>query len=166
MTEQGICDIAWQSLSKLRKYVSRNRVSWSRSRPAESLEVNRSVSLRKPLLVSFGLLCVGLGAAGVILPLVPTTPFLLLAAACFAKSSDRFYMWLLEHRRFGPMIRDYREKRGITRKTRLTALCLLWPSVTLSAFTALSSWVLRGMLFAVALGVTWHLLSLKTLPRS
>lgn len=72
----------------------------------------------KPLLVFTGIACVGLGSAGIVLPLVPTTPFLLLAAACFAKSSDRFHAWLLAHRRFGPVIRNYREKGGITRKTR------------------------------------------------
>lgn len=66
----------------------------------------------KPLLVSLGILCVGLGSAGIVLPLVPTTPFLLLAAACFAKSSDWFYRWLLGHRHFGPVIKNYREKKG------------------------------------------------------
>ncbi|MFP4483000.1 MAG: YbaN family protein [Thermovirgaceae bacterium] len=118
----------------------------------------------KPLLVSIGILCVGLGSAGIVLPLVPTTPFLLLAAACFAKSSERFYAWLLGHRRFGPIIANYREKGGITRKTRAVALCLLWFSITLSAFTALSSWPARGVLFAVAAAVTVHLVSLKTVP--
>jgi hypothetical protein len=85
----------------------------------------------KPLLVSIGIVCVGLGSAGIVLPLVPTTPFLLLAAACFAKSSDRFHAWLLGHRRFGPVIRNYREKGGITRKARAIALSLLWFSMTL-----------------------------------
>ncbi len=118
----------------------------------------------KPLLVSVGILCVGLGSAGIVLPLVPTTPFLLLAAACFAKSSDRFYSWLLRHRHFGPVIKNYREKRGITKKTRAMALSLLWFSITLSAFTAMSSWTARAVLFAVAAAVTIHLFSLKTLP--
>lgn len=122
------------------------------------------MSFPKPLLVSIGIVCVGLGSAGIVLPLVPTTPFLLLAAACFAKSSDRFYAWLLGHRRFGPVIRDYREKGGITRKTRAIALSLLWFSITLSAFTVLSSWIPRVALFAIAAAVTIHLFSLKTLP--
>jgi hypothetical protein len=122
------------------------------------------MSFPKPLLVSIGIVCVGLGSAGIVLPLVPTTPFLLLAAACFAKSSDRFYAWLLGHRRFGPVIRDYREKGGITRKTRAIALSLLWFSITLSAFTVLSSWIPRVVLFAIAAAVTIHLFSLKTLP--
>jgi hypothetical protein len=122
------------------------------------------MSFPKPLLVSIGIVCVGLGSAGIVLPLVPTTPFLLLAAACFAKSSDRFYAWLLGHRRFGPVIRDYREKGGITRKTRAIALSLLWFSITLSAFAVLSSWIPRVALFAIAAAVTIHLFSLKTLP--
>jgi uncharacterized membrane protein YbaN (DUF454 family) len=126
--------------------------------------VNRAVTFPKPLPVSIGILCVGLGSAGIVLPLVPTTPFLLLAAACFAKSSDRFYRWLLGHGHFGQVIKDYREKKGITKKTRAIALGLLWVSITLSAFTAISSWTARAVLFAVSAAVAVHLFSLKPLP--
>lgn len=109
-----------------------------------------------------GFIAVGLAAAGVFLPLLPTTPFLLLAAACFARGSDRFYDALLSHRVFGPMIRDYREKGGISSRTKVASLSLLWLTISLSAFLALSSWPARGLLFLVASLVTIHILSFKT----
>lgn len=72
------------------------------------------MKLRRYFYLTSGFLMVGLGVAGALLPLVPTTPFLLLAAYCFARSSPRRYHWLVEHRVFGPYIRAFREKRGLT----------------------------------------------------
>jgi len=76
----------------------------------------------KALLIVLGFLCVGLAALGVVVPGLPTTPFLLLAAACFARSSERFYGWLLANRVFGPMIRDWRETRSMSRRSKAIAL--------------------------------------------
>ena len=72
---------------------------------------NRSLILRYVLL-AIGWLSVALGVIGIFLPVLPTTPFLLLAAACFARSSPRFYQWLVEHPRLGPWIRDYLDGNG------------------------------------------------------
>ncbi len=69
---------------------------------------------KRYLLTAGGVASLGLGALGVVLPLLPTTPFLLLAAACFFQSSDRLYDWLMRHRWFGPYIRNHREHRAIT----------------------------------------------------
>ena len=77
--------------------------------------------LRIALLVA-GFLCVGLAALGVVLPLLPTTPFLLIAAACFARSSPRFYRTLLGNRVFGPLIRDWREHRAIPLHAKIMAI--------------------------------------------
>jgi len=76
----------------------------------------------KALLLLLGFLFVGIAAIGVVLPGLPTTPFLLLAAACFARSSERFYAWLLGNRIFGPMIRDWRETRSMSRRSKAIAL--------------------------------------------
>jgi hypothetical protein len=120
------------------------------------------MKIGKPLYCGAGFVAVGLAAAGVFLPLLPTTPFLLIAAACFAKSSDRFYNALLSHRIFRPMIKDYREKGGIAARTKAVSISLLWLTISLSAFLAVSSWPLRGLLFLVATLVTAHILSFKT----
>ena len=68
-----------------------------------------------------GILALALGAIGVVLPLLPTVPFLLLAAACFAKSSDRLHHWLLNHRTFGPPIEAWRESGAISRRAKVAA---------------------------------------------
>ena len=71
---------------------------------------------------SAGLACVGLGAVGVAVPGLPTTPFVVLAAACFARSSPRLYRWLIEHRLFGPLIRDFRAGKGVSLRVKVWAL--------------------------------------------
>jgi uncharacterized membrane protein YbaN (DUF454 family) len=70
------------------------------------------------VLLGLGWLFVALGVAGAVVPVLPTTPFILLAAACFARSSERFYAWLLDNRIFGPLIRDWRAHRAIPRRAR------------------------------------------------
>ena len=75
--------------------------------------------LGKWLLMSLGVLAMVVGLIGVVVPLLPTTPFLLLAAACFVRSSDTMYGWLISNRLFGGFIRDYREQRGVSRARKL-----------------------------------------------
>lgn len=77
------------------------------------------------LLVAAGGLCVALGALGVVLPLLPTTPFLIAAAACFARSSPRLHRALLASRTFGPLIRHWRDSRAIPRRAKWTAVALI-----------------------------------------
>ena len=122
-------------------------------------------SLRKWLLISAGFLSVGLATAGVFLPVLPTTPFLLLAAACFIRSSDRLYGWLITHRLFGRYIRYYREHRAITRQAKILTLILLWATIGYTTFVVVHSLPLRVLLLLIAAGVTLHVLSLKTLTR-
>lgn len=112
-----------------------------------------------------GFLALALGVVGVFVPLLPTTPFLLLAAACFAHSSDWLYRWLMEHPWFGPYIRNYREHRAITLQTKIFALTLLWLTIGYAILAVLDSTLLRLLLLAIAVGVTAHLLSLKNLTR-
>lgn len=81
--------------------------------------------LARAAFVVAGCFFVGLGAIGAVLPILPTTPFLLLAAACFARGSRRFYRWLTGSRLFGPAIRDWQEKRTVSRKTKLSAVVLV-----------------------------------------
>lgn len=76
----------------------------------------------RALLILLGFLFVGLAALGIAVPGLPATPFLLLAAACFARSSERFYGWLLGNPVFGPMIRDWRETRSLSRRSKAIAL--------------------------------------------
>ncbi len=79
----------------------------------------------RTLLLGTGFVFVGLGALGAVLPVLPTTPFLLVAAACFARSSPRFYDWLLANRVFGALIRDWRETRSIAKPVKVTAIVMI-----------------------------------------
>ena len=107
----------------------------------------------RALFLVAGLLSLGLGIAGVFLPVLPTTPLVLLAAACFARSYRPFHEWLLAHRTFGPTLREWHEHRSIPRRTKFTAITMM--ALTLGAsivFFVEAPW-LKGLLaaFGVAL---------------
>ncbi len=97
---------------------------------------------------------------GAVLPLLPTTPFLLLAAACFARSSPRLSRWLATNRLFGAYLTAYREGRGLSPRFLLAALAVLWTGLALSAFLCIPPrlWWWRLALAAVGLAVTIHVL--------
>jgi hypothetical protein len=120
-------------------------------------------SLTRTLLILCGTLCVALGVVGMFLPVLPTTPLLLLAAACYARSSERFYHWLLTNRWCGEYIRNYREGRGIPLKQKVFIILLLWLTIGYAAWFAVSAWWLRLVLLGVAVAVTIHLAKTKTL---
>ena len=113
-------------------------------------------SLLRVLLISCGTLCVALGVIGIFLPLMPTTVFLLMAAACYARSSDRFYQKLVNHRFLGVYIRNSREGRGMRRRDKAITSSLLWLSIGATMiWTAHALW-LRLLRLAIATGVTLH----------
>ena len=117
----------------------------------------------RPFLFALGMVCTAFGIAGIFLPLLPGTPLLLLAALCFGYSSERMHAFLLGNRLTGPIIRDYREKRAITRKTKLVALIFLWASISYSAFFMVPLVAVRILMLAIAAGVTVFILSIRTL---
>ncbi len=117
----------------------------------------------KLLLIIAGTIFVGLGVIGIFLPVIPATPFLLLAAACYARSSRRFYCWLLNNRWFGVYIKNYRQKKGMSLKMKILTVALLWLTILISVIFAVQSLALRIVLIIIAIGVSVHLLSLKTL---
>jgi uncharacterized membrane protein YbaN (DUF454 family) len=112
-----------------------------------------------------GTIFLALGVLGMFLPLLPTTPLVLLAAACYARGSEKFYNWLLGHPTFGPLIRNYRAGLGISLKAKSMAITLVWASILSTAAFAINALWLRILLLLVAAGVTAYLLSLPTLPK-
>jgi len=125
----------------------------------------RRAQLRKWTLMTIGVIAVGLGMIGVFVPLLPTTPFLLLAAACFVRSSEKLYSWLIRHRWFGDYIRHYREHRAIPLQAKIVTLALMWAAMGYTAIAVVTAWWLRAVLVVIAVGVTVHILRVKTLTR-
>lgn len=119
-----------------------------------------TTGVMKALLVACGTLCVVLGVLGIFLPLLPTTVFLLMAAACYARSSERFYQKLVGSRWLGSYIRNHREGRGMRRRDKAITLVMLWAGIGATMiWTAESLW-LRVLLLAIAAGVTAHVVRL------
>lgn len=109
--------------------------------------------LMKALLVTCGTICVGLGIVGIFLPLMPTTVFLLLAAACYARSSERFHRRLVEHPWLGPYVQ---QNRGMTGRQKAVSIGVLWLSLIVTMIWAAGAIWLRLFLVAVGVGVTVH----------
>jgi len=123
---------------------------------------SRHRSVRYTLL-AIGWLSVLLGVIGIFVPVLPTTPFLLLAAACFVRSSRRFYLWLVNHKHLGPWIRDYLEGNGIPLKGKVYAIGLMWASIGLSCYLVPMPWA-RAFMLTSAVLVTLYILRQRTLP--
>jgi len=123
---------------------------------------SRHRSVRYTLL-AIGWLSVLLGVIGIFVPVLPTTPFLLLAAACFVRSSRRFYLCLVNHKHLGPWIHDYLEGNGIPLKGKVYAIGLMWASIGLSCYLVPMPWA-RAFMLTSAVLVTLYILRQKTLP--
>ncbi len=120
-------------------------------------------TIKKWSLIAAGTLSLSIGVLGIFLPLLPTTVFLLIAAACYARSSDRLYDWLLAHRWFGPYIRNWREHKAIPVKSKVIILLLLWTTIPLSAFVFVDILIVRVLLLLIGASVTYFILRIKTL---
>lgn len=130
---------------------------------ARMIQEQRNPIIRYALL-AIGWLSVALGVIGIFLPVLPTTPFLLLAAACFMRSSQRFYLWLVNHRQLGPWIVDYLEGQGIPLKGKVYAISLMWLSIGLSCYLVPLFWA-RAFMLTSAVLVSLYILKQKTLVK-
>jgi len=119
------------------------------------------MKIKLTLVFILGWLSLGLGTIGIFLPLLPTTPLVLLAAVCFSYSSDRFSKWLEEHPRFSPYIEAYRQKRGVTMAFKIKNIIFLWVTLFISMFILRAVWA-YVLLCGVGVFVTTILLRLKT----
>ncbi|MDR0927265.1 MAG: YbaN family protein [Ignavibacteria bacterium] len=119
----------------------------------------------KKIWTVLGLISLGLGIIGIFLPLLPTTPFLLLSAYLFSKSSKKWHQWLLQHKTLGPYIRQFQEDRAIDLRVKVIAISTLWVVISFSAIVVAEELWLRILLFAIAIGVSGHILSFKTRKR-
>ena len=117
--------------------------------------------MKKYLLIIVGCISLGLGIIGMFLPVLPTTPFLLLSAGCFLRSSKSLYDWLLNHKHLGGYIRDFIEHKAISKRIKITIITTLWATILLSVMIVEIIWV-KILLILIAIGVSVHILHFKT----
>ena len=117
--------------------------------------------IKKIFLIALGFSALLLGAIGVFIPVLPTTPFVILAAACFSASSRKINDWLLKSRLFGPYIENYRTKQGISVRRKVASIAFLWTGLLISMIIVRTVWICM-VLCTVGVGVTVHLLLIKT----
>jgi uncharacterized membrane protein YbaN (DUF454 family) len=123
---------------------------------------NRQKFVRAVFFVA-GTVSLAVGTIGIVLPILPTTPLLLLALACYCRSSERMTKWVLTNRYFGSYIRRYKEGKGIPLKTKILALAALWITISYSAFFMVNKWLaVQLILFAIAIVVSIHIIKLPT----
>jgi uncharacterized protein len=121
--------------------------------------------IKRLFLVIVGLLSLGLAIIGIFLPLIPTTPLLLLAAACFIRSSDRLYNWLITNKYLGPYIKNYREGNGIPLTAKIIGVSLLWVSMLFTILFVVPLMAIKVLLAGIAAYFTWFILKQKTLVK-
>ena len=119
----------------------------------------------KTICIILGTISLGLGILGIFLPLLPTTPFLLLTAALYFKGSPLLYQWLLNHKYFGTYIRNFLENKAIPLRAKIISLLLMWGTMLYCIFFLIPLVWVKILLFLIAAGVTYHILSFKTLKK-
>ncbi|HNS32661.1 MAG TPA: YbaN family protein [bacterium] len=120
-------------------------------------------STTRILLIVSGTISASIGIIGMFLPVLPTTPFLLLAAFFYSRSSGRFYKWLLSNRLCGTYIRNYVEGKGIPARQKILTLIMLWLTIGYSTFYLISIMWIKILLLLIAAAVTFHVVKIKTL---
>ena len=116
----------------------------------------------KYILISFGFISLFLGIIGIVVPLLPTTPFVLLAAFLFCKSSDKYHKWIYENKVFGKYLKDYKEGLGISLRLKAFVISLLYITILYSVFFVVNNLWLKLLLIVIAVAVSVHLFMIKT----
>ena len=117
----------------------------------------------KFLFAFLGSVSLVLGIMGIFLPVLPTTPFLLLSAALYMRSSHRLYEWLMSHKHLGPYIKNFREHKALPLRVKVVSVTMVWATLLYCAIFVAKEWWMSAVFIAIAIGVTIHILSFRTL---
>ncbi|MFC1873307.1 YbaN family protein [Chloroflexota bacterium] len=120
-------------------------------------------NIKRILLLTAGVLFAAIGTIGIFIPVLPTTPFFLLAAACFVRSSQKAYNWLLNNRLFGEYLKNYIERRGMSLKMKVLTILLMWAAIIFSIYTVIDSVVISIIFIVLGVGVMTHLITLNNI---
>ena len=119
----------------------------------------------KYLFAFLGTVSLVLGIMGIFLPVLPTTPVLLLSAAMYMRSSQRLYEWLMSHKHLGAYIRNFREHKALPLRVKTVSVTMVWITLLYCAIFVAEEWWMRAMFITIAIGVTIHILSYRTLKK-
>jgi len=128
-------------------------------------DATTSSKLKKGFYIVAGTIFLGLGAIGILIPILPTTPFLLLSAACYYKGSERLHRWMLNNRWFGSYIKNYKEGKGISLRNKAFIIALLWSTIIYSAIFVVNILIIQMALLIIAFAVSLHILMISTMRR-
>ncbi|MFW9872981.1 MAG: YbaN family protein [Candidatus Thorarchaeota archaeon] len=131
------------------------------SQNSKEIEDDEVKKIIKQLIFLGGFISLVLGIIGIALPILPTTPFLLLASAAFAKSSERFHRWLLNNKILGAYIKNYQEGKGLPLKIKLITISLLWITIGISIFFLINLFWVQIILICIAIAVSIHILLIR-----
>ncbi len=121
--------------------------------------------MKKIVLIVIGHISLALGIAGIFLPLLPTTPFLLLTSICFYHGSPTLYNWIMNHKIFGTYIRYFKEDKAIPLRAKVLAILLMWTPMSYYIFFTKMKIVVKCFLSLIALSVSIYLLRIRTLEK-
>ncbi|MBF9017418.1 MULTISPECIES: YbaN family protein [unclassified Oceanispirochaeta] len=121
--------------------------------------------MKKIILFIAGHIFLSLGIIGIVLPVLPTTPFLLLSAACYMKSSEKMYTWLINHRVLGLYVRSYIKYKAVSRRAKITSISVLWVVMISTILFFITLLWIRILLIFIAIGVTLYLVQITTLTK-
>jgi len=129
----------------------------------KDFDIKNTPKLKKFLLITVGYIFIGLGIIGIVVPVMPSTIFFILAAASFLRSSKKNYDRLVNNRLIGRYIKNYVERRGMTIRSKLISISFLWITLLISIFVFVNALWLKILLAVIGIGVTIHISKLKTL---
>ncbi len=121
-----------------------------------------TTKMKKALYIILGTIALVIGFIGLFLPIIPTTPLVILAAACYYRSSDRLHNWILRSKWFGETIKNYQAGRGLTKNTKIRAIVLMWAMIMISVVFFVENFLIRLLMLGIAIAVSLYLLRLPT----
>jgi len=148
------------------KNISKGCAMEAKNASVNPIHKKKGRKITRVVLFVTGTVCLVFGLIGIVLPILPTTPFLLAAAACYYKSSPAMHSWLLNNRWFGEYLRNYKEGRGISLRAKLVVMTLLWLTIMYSVFFVLNVLVAQIALLIIAIAVSAHVITLPTFKKN
>ncbi|MGD2201612.1 MAG: YbaN family protein [Candidatus Bathyarchaeota archaeon] len=120
------------------------------------------IKMKKAFFIILGTIAMVIGFIGLFLPVIPTTPLVILAAACYYRSSDRLHNWILRSKWFGDTVENYQAGKGLTKNNKIKAIVLMWAMITISVVFFVENFLIQLILLGIAITVSLYIIKLPT----